>query len=149
MGHLGSGLHRRGDCGRLEHLEEFCLNGVVDPEAAERDAARLAAVEPTAPAAVARDIVRGPGVAERQLASATAAAQQPGEQGIAVLGGAVVPADRDVVAHHAADRLRSFPVNVALVRAGPQRQPLVAWLAAYARAGPRAIIAHRHPSPAI
>ena len=75
MGYLGFRLHCRGNRGRLERLEDFRLDGVVHPEPAERDAARLAVVEPTTPAAVARNVMPRSGVAERQLAPATAAAQ--------------------------------------------------------------------------
>ena len=56
------------------------------------DAARLSVIELAAPAGVARDIVLRARVANRQLAAATAAAHQAGEQGIAVLRRTMVPA---------------------------------------------------------
>lgn len=40
----------------------------------------------------------GPGVADRNLAAAAPAANEPGEQGIAVLGRSVMPARGNVVA---------------------------------------------------
>ena len=65
----------------------------------------------------------GAGVADRQLASTTPAANKAGEQGVAVLWRSVMPAPGHVVAHHLADRLRSFPTDIALVDIRDQSQP--------------------------
>ncbi len=75
----------------------------------------------------------GPRVADRQLATAAPAADETGQQGIAVLGRSVIPARGDVVADHRADRLCPFPADITLVRVRDQRQPLTARLAAAAR----------------
>ena len=53
-----------------------------------------------------------------------------GQQGVTVLGCAMMPAGRDVVAHHSAYRLRPFPVDIALMSTGLQSEPLSAGLAA-------------------
>ena len=55
------------------------LDRVVDAQAAERDAARLAVIRPTTRAAVARDMMPRAGVAKGQLAAAAAATQQSGQ----------------------------------------------------------------------
>ena len=130
------GLHGRRDRARLHHLEQHLLDRVVDPQSAERDAAGLAVVEPPAGAAVARDVVLLSSIANRQLAAAAAASHEADEQGIAVLRRAVVAARGDVVANHSAYRLRPFPVDIALMRAGLQREPLGARLAPYPRPRP-------------
>ena len=57
-------------------------------------------------------------VAGDQLATAATAAEEASEQCIAVLGRAVMPAGGDVVADHPADRLRTLPVHITLVRPG-------------------------------
>src|SRR5262249_23048763 len=65
----------------------------------------------------------GAGVTDRQLASATPAANKAGEQGVAVLWRPVMAVRGHVVAHHLADRLRSFPADIALVDIRDQSQP--------------------------
>ena len=133
------------DRARLDHLKEHLLDRVVDPQSAEGDAAGLAVVEEPSPStAVARDVVLLSSIANRQLPAAAATAHEAGEQGIAVLGRAVMAARGDIVADHPAYRLRAFPVDIALVRAGLQRQPLGAWLAPYPGPRPCLIIA---PAP--
>ena len=67
-----------------------------------------------AAAAVARDVMLRARVAERQLASAAAAADQAGQQRIAVLGRAMMPAGGNVAADHRADRLGPLPAHIAL-----------------------------------
>src|SRR5262245_27054486 len=57
--------------------EKHILDGVVDAQAARSNAARLAIVHPAAAAAVARNIVPCTRVAERQLPTAAAAADEP------------------------------------------------------------------------
>src|SRR6516164_10097700 len=83
----------------------------------------------------------GARVAQRELAPTAAASQQPGQQRVAVLGGAMVPAARYVVADHPADRLRSLPIDIPFVRTRLQCQPFRAWLAAPSGARPDAVIA--------
>src|SRR5262249_13524807 len=57
--------------------EQRTLDGVVDAQTAKGNAARLAIVHPAAAAAIARNIVPCAGVAERQLSTAAAAADEP------------------------------------------------------------------------
>ena len=128
VGGLRLGGHSRRDRSRLDDLKQSRVDGVVDPQPAEGDAARLAVVEPATMAGIAGNVVLRAGVAGDQLATAAAAAEEAGEQCIAVLGRAVMPARRDVVADHPADRLRALPVDIAFVRAGLQRQPFGARL---------------------
>jgi hypothetical protein len=69
-------------------------------------------------------------IAERQLGSAAPAADQAGEQGVAMLGRTMMPASRDVAGDHRADRFEPLPAHIALVGAGLQRKPVGARLAA-------------------
>jgi hypothetical protein len=91
-------------------------------------------------AGIARDIVLRAGVADRQLAPAAATPDKAGEQGIAMLGRTMMPACRNVLAHHPADRLRPLPIEVPFVRARLQRQPFLARLATALGAGDRAAV---------
>jgi hypothetical protein len=94
-------------------------------------------------AGIARNVVLHPAVTDGELAPAASAADEAGEQRIAVLGRAVMPARRDVLAHHPADRLRALPVDIAFVRAGPKRQPFHTRLATALRADARvAVLRH-------
>ena len=68
--------------------------------------------------AVARNIVLRAAVADRQLASAAAAADKTGEQGVAVLGRTMMPTCRDVLTYHPADRLCALPIEITFVRVG-------------------------------
>src|SRR6478672_6288804 len=79
---------------------------VYDPQTAKGDAARLSVIDVASAAGIARDIVLRTRVTDSQLAAATAATNETGEQSIAMLGRTMVPACGDVVAHHLADRLR-------------------------------------------
>src|SRR5712691_9701867 len=63
-----------------------------------------------------------------------------------MLGRAMMTARRHVVAHHPADRLRPFPVDIAFMGAGHQRQPLAARLAAALHPDARTVIARRDAS---
>lgn len=87
-------------------------------------------VHPGAAAAVARDAVLGSGVAKRQLAAAAPAADQAGEQRLAMLEHAVMPAGRNIACHHRADRFEPFPAHIAVMGAGLQGEPFVPRLAA-------------------
>src|SRR5450830_831762 len=102
-GCLAIGLDCRRDRAGLNHLQDHRLDGVVHPQTAEGDAARLAIVEPAAAAAVARDIVAHAGVSDRQLAPAPPTADKPSKQRVTVLGGAMVLSARRVVADHLAE----------------------------------------------
>ena len=85
---------------------------------------RGAIVHPGPAAAVARDAVLGACVLQRQLTPAAVAADQPGEECVAMLGRAVMPAGGNVAADHFADRLRPLPAYVSFVRIRHQRQPI-------------------------
>jgi len=56
-----------------------------------------------------------------QLAAATPAAQQPGEQPDAALDGTKSLPTAEIVRNHLPDRLRPLPIDIALVGAGKQR----------------------------
>src|SRR6516165_6083907 len=58
-----------------------------------------------------------------------------------MLGRAMMTARRHVVAHHPADRLRPFPVDIAFMSARHQRQPLAARHAALLHPHARTVIA--------
>ena len=137
------GGHSRRDRFRRDDLKEGRGDGVVDPQPAEGDAARLAGIEPATMAGVAGNVVLRARVAGDQLATAATAAEEASEQCIAVLGRAVMPAGGDVVADHPADRLRTLPVHITLVRAGFQRQPFGARSRAARHPHARAVVA-RH-----
>src|SRR6266852_2052502 len=99
------------------------IDGVVYTQSTKRDAAGLAIVERTPPTRIARNVMLGACVADRQLASTTPAADKAGEQSVAVLRRSVMSACGQVVAHHLADRLRPLPADVTLMDAWDQRQP--------------------------
>ena len=128
VGGLRLGGHSRCDRSRLDDLKQGRGDGVVDPQPAESDATRLAVVEPATMAGIAGNVVLRARVAGDQFAAAASAAQEAGEQCIAMLGRAVMPARGEVVADHPADRLRTLPVHITLMRAGLQRQPFSARL---------------------
>src|SRR6266404_6409922 len=106
---LGFGLDSRSYRCRFDNPQKSFLDGVVDTQSSECDAAWLAIVERTPPTGIARNIMLGACVADRQLASATPAADKAGEQSVAVLRRSVMSACGQVVAHHHADRLRPLP----------------------------------------
>src|SRR3954454_11505451 len=117
---LSIGLDCCGNSARLNNFQDRRFNGIVHPQAPEGDATWLTIVEPAPAAAVTRNIVLCARVAERELAPTAVTSDQTCKQRIAVLGGAVMPAIRDVVADHPADRLRALPVDIALMRARVQ-----------------------------
>src|ERR1044071_3824917 len=100
-------------------------------------------------AGIARDVVVRPTIADRQLASASAAADETSEQCIAVLGRPLMPTRRDVLAHHPADRLRTLPIDVSFVRPGLQRQPFSAWLTAALGTDGGTAVLHHHSGSTI
>lgn len=114
-GRLCCGLDGRANRSRLDNPQKSFLDGVVDAQSSECDAARLAVVEQAPPTRIARNVVLGSGVPDRQLASTAPAADKAGEQSVAMLGRSVMPARGHVVAHHFADRLRSFPTDITLM----------------------------------
>ena len=81
-----------GDRAGTDHSQQRILDGVVNTQTTEGDAVRGAIVHPGPAAAVARDAVLGACVLQRQLAPAAVAADQPGEERVAMLRRAVMPA---------------------------------------------------------
>src|ERR1700688_3600804 len=122
-GRLCFGLDGRSYRSRFDNPQKSFLDGVVDTQSSECDAAWLAMVERTPPTGIARNVMLGACVADHQLASATPAADKAGEQSVAVLRRSVMSACGHVVAHHLADRLRALAADVTLMRACDQRQP--------------------------
>src|SRR5260221_12887539 len=110
-GRLGFGLDGRSyRCG-FDNPQKSFLDGVVDTQSPECDAAWLAIVERTPPTGIARNIVLGACVADRQLASATPAADKAGEQRVPLLRRSVMSACGQVVAHHLPDVLPPRPAG--------------------------------------
>src|SRR5882724_11290345 len=122
-GRLCFGLDGRSYRSRFDNPQKSFLDGVIDTQSSECDAAWLAIVERTPPTGIARNVMLGAGVADRQLASTTPAADKAGEQSVAVLRRSVMSACGHVAAHHLADRLRPLPADVTLMDARDQRQP--------------------------
>ena len=122
--------HRCSDCAGSDNAEERFLDRVVDAQAAECDATRFAIVRPAAHAAVARDMMLGAGIAQRQLASTAAATDQTREQGVAMLGRAMMSTRRNIAGDHRADRFEPLPAHIAIVGPRLQREPVGARLAA-------------------
>ena len=112
----------------------------IGAQASEGDAVRLPVVDPPAHAGVARDLSLGSDVLHAQLASAAPATQQAREQRRAELWRAA-GTRRDVLAHHRTDRLRPLPLDVTLMRARLQRQPLRARCAPGPRLGAGRVVA--------
>src|ERR1700680_2321884 len=123
FGRLCFGLDGRSYRSRFDNPQKSFLDGVVDTQSSECDAAWLAIVERTTPTGIARNVMLGARVANRQLASTTPAADKSGEQSVAMLWRSVMSARGHVVAHHLADRLRPLPADVTLMDAWDQRQP--------------------------
>src|SRR5262249_32083225 len=72
--------HRRFDCSRFEHAQKLFFDRIVYAKTAERDATRLAAVEPAAPAGIARDVVIAASFSEHPKAGgALPVSEGPGE----------------------------------------------------------------------
>jgi hypothetical protein len=105
-GRLCFGLDGRSYRSRFDNPRKSFLDGVVDTQSSECDAARLAIVERTPLTGIARNVLLGACVADRQLASTPPAADKAGGQRVAVLRRSVMSACGQVVAHHLADRLR-------------------------------------------
>src|SRR5262245_39424594 len=123
---------RRQSCSnrsRFDHLQECRIDSIIDPQSAEGDTAWLPVIESTSVARIAWNAVLHPRIADRQFATAAATANQTSEQRIAMLGGSVMSARWNVVAHHLADRLRALPIHVAIMGSRLQCQPLRAQLA--------------------
>ena len=148
-GRFRLGLGRRGDRAWFGDLEQSGLNGVVDPQAAEADAARLAIIEQAPVAGIAWNVVLHAAVADGQLAPTAPAADETSQQRVAVLGRAMMTARGHVLAHHPADRLRTLPVDVPVVRAGLERQPFAARLAAALRPNARTVVLRHDPGSTI
>src|SRR4030088_263126 len=86
-GRLCFGLDGRRYRSRFDNPPEHFLDGVVDPQSSEPDAAWLAIVERTPRTGIARNVMLGARVANRQLASTTPAADKAGQPRAAVLLG--------------------------------------------------------------
>jgi hypothetical protein len=86
------GLEGRSYRSRFDNPQKSFLDGVVGTQSSECDAAWLAIVERTPPTGIARNVMLGACVADRQLASTTPAADEAGEQGVAVLRRSVMSA---------------------------------------------------------
>src|SRR5260221_6820718 len=99
-GRLGFGLDGRSYRCRFDNPQKSFLDGVVDTQSSECDAAGLAIVERTPPTGIARNAMLCDCVADHQPASATSAADKAGEQSVAVLRRSVMSACGQVVAHH-------------------------------------------------
>src|SRR6202162_256698 len=82
VGRLCFGLDGRSYRSRFDNPQKSFLDGVVDTQSSECDAAGLAIVERTPPTGKARNVILGACVADRQLASTTPAADQAGEQNV-------------------------------------------------------------------
>ena len=91
-GRLCFGLGGRSYRSRFDNPQKSFLDGVVDTQSSECDAAWLAIVERTPPTRIARNVMLGACVADRQLASTTPAADKAGEQSVAVLRRSVMSA---------------------------------------------------------
>ncbi len=110
---------------------------------AKGDTARLAIVHSAAGAAGAWDVMLCSKVAEGQFAATSTTTKQACQQGVAVLGRAVMAAGGNVVADHLADRFGLLPVDIAFMGVRLQRQPVAACLAANPRLDTRLVIARR------
>jgi hypothetical protein len=75
-----------GDSAGTDHSQQRTFDGVVNTQTTEGDAVRGAIVHPGPAATVTRDAVLGACVLQRQLAPAAVAADQPGEERVAMLG---------------------------------------------------------------
>jgi len=136
--------HRSGDSTGSDNTENCRFNRVVDAQASKCDAAWFSSVQPAAPAAVTWDMMLRAGIAERQLASAAATANQSGEQGLTMLGRTVMPARRDIIIRdHRADRFEPLPADIAFVSARLEAKPVGARLTATLHAWALFHISHR------
>ena len=79
------GLDGRSYRYRFDNPQKSFLDGIVDTQPSECDAAWLAMVERTPPTGIARNVMLGACVADRQLASTPPAPDKAGEQTVAVL----------------------------------------------------------------
>ena len=61
----------------FEHAKELVFNCIVDTQPPERNAARLAIVEPAAPACIARNVMIAAGIVAGQLMAAAPAVTCP------------------------------------------------------------------------
>ena len=83
-------------------------------------------------------------VSERQLAPAAAAANQAGEESIAMLWRTVVTAGGDIAADHRPDRLGSLPADIPFMDVRHQRQPVGSHLSADLHADAISAVSRRH-----
>ena len=128
-GFLG-GSRCSGDSARTDDAKQCFLDCIIDAQSAKGDAVRPTIVHPGAAAAVARDAMLRARVSERQLASAAIAADQAGQQRVAMLGRTMMTAGGNVAADHRADRLEPLPAHIPFMGVRHQRQPIAPRLAA-------------------
>jgi hypothetical protein len=110
---------------RIDGFQHLFPNGGIHRQSTEGDAAGFATVHPAAVAGIAQDVMIVPGIADGQFTATPSAAQNTGEQGIPALGRATGFTALPVVLDHRPDRLGSLPIDITLVRAGIQRQPVL------------------------
>jgi len=92
MKHVLLGLDGSLDRTGVHDRQKRVLDGIVDAQASEGNAALLAIVELSAMTGIPRDVVLYPGIADGLLPAAVTAPRPSGEQSRPLLRGAVVPA---------------------------------------------------------
>ena len=129
---IGLGLSggRRRNSARLDDMQQSRLDGVINPQAAEGDAASFAMIEPASGTTVARNIMLCAGVANCQLAPAAAAADKSRQKRIAMFGGAMMPARSEYSRSPCCGSPRLSPSRHSPHEARHQSQPLASVLAA-------------------
>lgn len=130
VGYVAFCLSASSNGSRFNDAKQHLLDRIVDPQAAEGDAARLTVVEQATPAGIARNVMIVSSVADRQLPPAPLTTEKTGKQSVAMLRRPVMSAGRHIIADHLADLLRPFPTNIAFVCIRDQSQPFIARLAA-------------------
>src|SRR3982074_3668501 len=91
-GRLCFGLDGRSYRSRFDNPQKSLPDGILDPQSSESDAAWFAIVERTPPTGIARNVMLGACVPDRQLAATTPAADKAGEQSVALPRRSVVAA---------------------------------------------------------
>jgi hypothetical protein len=142
--HFGLGRNSCGDRSWFDDLEDCRCNSIIDTQSAKRNATRLSVIEAASVTGIAWDAVLCARITEGQLAAAEAAANEPGEQHVTMLGCAVMSTRGNVLADDAADRLCALSIYEAFVSPGFQRQPFGSQFAAAAHG--RATMARRDTS---
>jgi hypothetical protein len=89
---LHLGRRRSGNSAGLNDLQQGSFDGVIDSQATEGDTAQLTILSGTSLTGIARNVVMGAAVADRQFTAASTTADKTGKQGVAMLGRSVMPA---------------------------------------------------------